>query len=132
MARLVSGPGSGPDRRRHPLHKVMVLLTICAVFIGSSIGFNRLGYGPRPITVAARNQIHIRPTDRVSVVPAFDSVADAVAEAAAAGPEMVVVMAHGLDPTRPARRPAPAANDHRPHDFASAMRRVEHDFYAAV
>ena len=137
---------------------------------------------PTPDATASRFiiQIHVRPADRVSVVPAplaaqnivgrvlpqitatgtdtgailgavpaFDSVADAVAEtgadasiilaspeyiadavaeAAAAGLEMVVVMAHGLDATRP----VPAANDHRPHDFASAMRRVEQDYYAAV
>jgi len=70
--------------------------------------------------------------DASIILASPDYIAEAIAEAAAAGLEMVVVMAHGHDATGPARRLVSAANDQRPHDFASAMRRVEQDYYAAI
>ena len=74
---------------------------------------------PTPANTASRFiiQIQARPAD---LVPANDSVAGA-------NLEMVVVLAPDLGTIRP----APAANDQRPDDFAAAMRRVEQDCYAA-
>jgi len=81
---------------------------------------------PTPANTTSRFIVRIqaRPAD---LVPANDSVAGAIAEVAVANLEMVVVLAPDLGTIRP----APAANDQRPDDFAAAMRRVEQDCYAA-